>query len=113
MCPPRRTIAWQKSGRVHGAQVSRPRVTNDDRLDAIESVNADDLGLRHYCKPTAVRVRGSAEASAKALRRSRAARTQHHQHALTAMDGVDSRNQCGSAVTAHNEIDRSGHRVAL
>jgi hypothetical protein len=84
-------------------------VTDDDRLDAIHSVHAGDFGARHHRKLTLVCVRGSAEASAKTLRPSRAARTQHDEH--TPLHRVDSRSKCDAVVTGHDEIDGWGsHR---
>src|SRR5687767_8733084 len=62
-----RTVARQERGCVHGAQASRPRVTDNDRLHAIDSVHAHDFGVRHDGKQADVSVRGSVEASAKAL----------------------------------------------
>ena len=88
-------------------------MTDDDRLHAIDSVHADDLGVRHHRKLAVVSVRGSAEASAKALHHSRVARTQHDEHAQAAPHSVDSRSECGSVVTGDDEIDGSGHRVAV
>jgi hypothetical protein len=41
-------FARQKRRRVHGAQASRPRMTDDDRLHAIDSVHADDCGARDH-----------------------------------------------------------------
>jgi len=93
--------------------VPRPRVTDDHRLYAIDAVNADDFGIRHHSKAAVFRFRGSAEASAKSLRRPGAAGTQHHQHSSPAIGSVDSRGECGAVATAHNEIDRSGHSARL
>jgi len=88
-------------------------VTDDDRLHAIDSVNANDFGVRHHRKPTVVHVRGPAEPSANALHLSRVAGMQHDQHASPALHRVNSRSECRFIVTGHDEIDGSGHRVAL
>jgi hypothetical protein len=87
-------------------------VANDDCLHATDSVRADNFSVRYHCK-LAVRLRRPAEAPAKALRRSRAARTQHHQHASSALHSVESRGERSSIVTDHDEIDTSRHRVPL
>ena len=84
-------------------------MTNDDSLDATDAVHADDFGVRHHFKLTVVCARGSAEASAKPLHRSRVARTQHDERASAALHSVDRRSECGSVVTGHDEIDGSDH----
>jgi len=101
--------ARQERGRVHGGQPSRARVADHDCLHAVDSVHADDVGVCHHRKPTPVCVRGSAEASPRALRRSRVAGTQHDEHAPAVPHGVDSRGERGSAATGHDEVDGSGH----
>jgi hypothetical protein len=107
MCRPRRTIARQERGGVYGVQASGSYVPDDDRFHAIDSVNADDFGVRHHRQPTVVRIRGSVEASAKALRRSRAARTQHNQHAPAALHRVGGGGERGPVVAGQDEIDGS------
>lgn len=90
----------------------RPRLTDDDRLHAFDSVHADDFCVRHHRKLSAAQVRGSAEAPAKALHASHIAGTQHDQHATLPLHSVHSRGESGPVVAGHDEIDGSGHRVA-
>jgi len=88
-------------------------VANHDCLNATNSVRADDFSVRHHCNLTSVCLRRSAKASAKALRRSHAARTQNHQHASSALHSVESRGERSSIVTGHDQIDTSGQRVPV
>ena len=99
----------QERGRIHGGQPSRARVADHDCLHTIDSVHADDVGVRHHRKLTTVCVRGPAETSANALHRSRIAGTQHDEHTAAAPHGVDSRGDRGSAATGHDEVDGSRH----
>jgi hypothetical protein len=76
-------------------------VTDDDCLHRIDSVHADDFGIRHHRHLT---MRGSAEAS-NAWHDSRVARTQHDEHMLAAPHSVPRRSECGFLVTGYDEID--------
>jgi len=84
-------------------------VTDDDRLDPIDSVHANNFGVGHYCKLTAVAVRRWAEASTITLHRFRSAGAQHEQHAQPALYSLKSRAECACIVTGHDEIDGSRH----
>lgn len=88
-------------------------MTNDDCLDCIDSVHADDFGTRHHAKLTRVRPCRLAEASPKPLRLSRVAGTQDDENASAAPKGIDSRSACAPSVAADDEIDGSHHRVDL
>jgi hypothetical protein len=97
----------QKRARVHGAQAAGSRVTDDDGLDAIDTVDADDFCVGHHRHLT---IRGSAEAS-QAGHRSRIVGTQHDEHALATPHGIHGRGHGGSRVAGHDEVDgRALHR---
>src|SRR5690349_13824187 len=46
------SVEGQERGCVDGAQMSGPPVPDDDGLHAMDSVHADDFGVRHHCKLT-------------------------------------------------------------
>jgi hypothetical protein len=93
-------VARQECGRVHGVQAARSRVADDDRLYAIDSVNADDFCIRHDRQLTSP---GPA-AAPQARPRSRGVRTQHNEHTLAAPNGSHGRSDGGAFVASHNEI---------
>ena len=88
-------------------------MTDDDCLHCINSVHADDFGIRHHPKLTGVRARRLAQGSPKSLRLSRIVRTQDDENPSAAPEGIDSCSARGSAIAADDEIDGSGHGVDL
>jgi hypothetical protein len=73
----------------------------------MNSVHAEDFGVRHRRKLTDVSVHRSPEAAAKPSQRSCVARAQHEEHPLATSDSIDNRSGCGAAVAGYDEIDRS------
>src|SRR5262245_30703276 len=88
-------------------------MTDDDRFDGIDSVHADHVSTCCHPELTGVRTRALPEASPKPARDSRVGRTQDHEHAPAAPEGIDSRSPCGRAIAADDEIDGSDHCVDL
>ena len=88
-------------------------MTDDDCLHCIDSVHADDFGIRHHPELTGVRSRRLAQPSPKSLRLSRIARTQDDEHSSAVTEGIDSRRARGGAIAADDEVDGSIHCVDL
>ena len=86
-------------------------VSDNDRLYAIDTVHAHDLGPRHHRDLAGGHARASAEASPKASPYSRLARTQDDENASAALQSVDSSSVRVAAVTENDKIDRSDHSV--
>ncbi|HKS63338.1 MAG TPA: hypothetical protein VJT13_16670 [Xanthobacteraceae bacterium] len=86
------------------AQASRPHVTDDGRFNAIDSVHADDFGIRHHRHAAAACVRCRAEASTKTSPHSRIASTQHDEDALAALQSIGRRSECGAAAASNDEV---------
>jgi len=84
-------------------------MTDDDCLHCLDSVHADDFGIRYHRKVTGVRSRRLADASPKPLRLPRIAGTQDDKHASAAPEDVDGRSACVPSIAADDEIDGSGH----
>lgn len=85
-----RNIERDERGRVHRRQVTRRHVTDDDRLDSVDSVHADNLRTCHDSQLTPVGSRGCEKAPAEAPGFSRAGRPQDHQDPLAALQRLDS-----------------------
>lgn len=107
-----RAIAYQECGRVHGAQVSRPHVADDDDLDASDTVHADGFGARRHRHLTAADAHSVVKASAKALSHPWVAGTQQNENAPTVLQSRGSRGECAVAAPCNHEIDGSDHGVA-
>ena len=88
-------------------------MTHDDCLHCVDSVHANDFGTRHHRQLTGSRAPRLAKASLQSSRLSRIARTQDDEHASAGPEGIDSRRARGAAIAADDEIDGSGHCVAL
>ncbi len=93
--------------------MSCPRVADDDRLHAIDSVHTDDFGIRQYRKPAGIRIRSPAEARPKPLRKVRIARTQYNQHASPPLHSIERRGERRFFVAGKDKIDSSGQRGRL
>lgn len=105
------TVARPERGRVHGAYASRPHIADEHRLHALDSVHADDLGVRPYRAPTLSGGRGSAESKAKRARGPGVARPHHDEKALAVPERPDRDGEKRPTVTGENEIDGAAHGV--
>lgn len=86
--------------------MSGPPVPDDDRLHAMDSVHADDFGVRHHCKLTVRCLGPSPQVASKPSCCSRVGCAQHEEHPLAAADSVDDRSECVAAVAGYDEINR-------
>ena len=88
-------------------------MTDDDRLNCIDSVRTNDLGTCDDPELTGIPTLGFAEASPKPPRHSRVGRTQDDENALAAPESAGGGNAYGAGTTGDDEIDGSHHCVRL
>jgi hypothetical protein len=86
-------------------------MANDDDLNPIDAVHADDCSVRDHRDVTLHSIRRSPEVPPEPSRRSCIARTQYDQYASPAPYSFDGCVKDGLGVTDHDEIDGTAHRV--
>jgi len=86
-------------------------VTDDDCLDAFDSVHADHLGTCYDLQLTAVGMRVFKEAPPKASSSSGVINPEDNEDALAASQSGDSGRARGAVVAGDDEIDRLVHCV--
>src|SRR3954454_25050846 len=89
------------------------RVTNDDGLHSVDSVQADNFGACDDPDPTAAGTNGATNGSLKESRCSRVGRTQDDETPLAALQGVGGGHAYGAAVTRDDQVDRADHCVRM
>ncbi|SRR6476661_1865980 len=88
-------------------------MTDDDRLHAVDSVRANNLGTCHHAQLIAIGTRGFKEARPKTSCDSRIDRTQDDENAIAALQSPDSHPARGAAVAGDDDIDGPDHCVLL
>ena len=86
-------------------------MADDDDLDAIDAVHADDLGVCQHRQLTVTDVHGFLKASAKALSCTGVMSTKHHEKASTTPQSLGGCSDCAVAAASDDEIDGSAHCV--
>jgi hypothetical protein len=81
-------------------------IADDDGLDSIDTVHADNLGVLHYCHLGAFCLLSATHATQARRHDSRVPTSQNQEYALTVPHGFHGCIEYGSFVARENDIDR-------